>query len=381
MQFIIGAVTNTNLLSQSTPEHISLSQFLTEGALVQTSKDHFKLFIGPFKGISKIDGLEDPVIYHPHFWSFLQGSAPSLVDRPVYFKPFQFFEGSRAQIKAFLQPAADNKSNSEIHWAPSSISGFKEQYDWIQDQIQQQHFQKAVPITRQYGEGNLKDRLGKVLFSIINQETHNFAYGFWSADQGMVGYTPEVLCSWDADQSTLQTMALAGTWKKHSQVKVDFSDPKIQHEHQLVIQDIEHQLKPYQQIDKTQTEVVELPYLFHLKTQLLYRCSSQKDYMKAIQLLHPTAALGLFPRSAESLKTFSVLGLQQERGQFGAPFGYIGLHDGFMLVGIRNILWDKNRIELFAGCGVTAESQIEAEWNEVLDKQESVKKMLGIEGI
>ena len=196
----------------------------------------------------------------------------------------------------------------------------------------------------------------------------------------MIGYTPEVLSSWNKNNSELTTMALAGTWKKNSKESaIDFSDKKIQAEHNFVIQDIQHQLNLFSLVSKSKTTVVELPYLYHLKTSFVYFCESIQRYMRAVHLLHPTAALGLFPRQIQAAQEFSHINIQEERKQFGAPLGFVSRNEGFMLVAIRNIMWSGDQIQLFAGCGVTGESLFEDEWQEILAKQDSVKKMLGVE--
>lgn len=211
-------------------------------------------------------------------------------------------------------------------------------------------------------------------------ETANYSYGFWNSTSGMIGYTPEVLSSWNKNNSELTTMALAGTWKKNSKESaIDFSDKKIQAEHNFVIQDIQHQLNLFSLVSKSKTTVVELPYLYHLKTSFVYFCESIQRYMRAVHLLHPTAALGLFPRQIQAAQEFSHINIQEERKQFGAPLGFVSRNEGFMLVAIRNIMWSGDQIQLFAGCGVTGESLFEDEWQEILAKQDSVKKMLGVE--
>jgi menaquinone-specific isochorismate synthase len=172
-------------------------------------------------------------------------------------------------------------------------------------------------------------------------------------------------------------MALAGTWKK-STINPDFADPKIKAEHNFVIADIERQLSTYNLKHKSETAVVELPYLYHLKTNFVYECLSLSSFENALQLLHPTAALGIYPREKQSLIEFSEINIQKKRQQFGAPFGYFDQDAAFMLVAIRNIIWNADHIQLFAGCGVTANSIFDEEWSEILAKQDSVKKMLGL---
>lgn len=149
-------------------------------------------------------------------------------------------------------------------------------------------------------------------------------------------------------------------------------------EHNFVIADIENQLSKYSLKYKSETTVTELPYLYHLKTNFIYHCDQLEDFKNAIHLLHPTAALGVYPREGSGLAEFSRINLQKCRRQFGAPFGFFHHDESFILVAIRNILWSDYKVHLFAGCGVTASSIYEDEWSEILAKQESVKKMLGI---
>ena len=257
---------------------------------------------------------------------------------------------------------------------------FKQQYDWIQDQITQSKLLKALPIARSKTNGHIKSRLPSILGKIIQDSNPSYSYGFWNSKAGLVGSTPEVLSNWNQKSGELKTMALAGTWAKSSVSSlIDFSDFKIKAEHDFVIQDILNQLHEFKLLHKSETKVEELPYLYHLKTNFIYKCETIQKYIQAIHLLHPTAALGLFPREFHAACEFSRMSIQEARQQFGAPLGFLSNDKGFMLVAIRNIMWTENNIELFAGCGVTGKSSFEEEWQEILAKQDSVKKMLGVE--
>lgn len=366
-------MTNTNLL---TDPSIAAS-FLAEGALIQTSTDDFKVFIGPFQPLLTLDGhLKDDLylLYSLDFWSFLNPQKPLA----EYFLPRMSFKATRGQLQDFLSLIASKVSNQhDIQWRLPHPSDFQKQFDWIQRQIIHGDLDKALPIALQHGQGIISTRLKNILGRIINHSTVNYGYGFWTANSGLIGMTPEVLCSWTMKEAALKTMALAGTWKKNS--PNDFSDSKIHQEHNFVIQDIQTQLSAYALNYKSETELVELPYLFHLKTQFQYQCPSLETYLEAVRLLHPTAALGLFPRSRQVMFDFAQFDLQQKRTKFGAPIGFVNVREAFALVGIRNIMWKNDQIDLFAGCGVTKNSVFDDEWTEILAKQDSVKKMLGIE--
>ena len=348
---------------------------------MQTSADSFRVFIGPFKGHSSMESAQaacrsedEPILYNSNFWSFLESNA----QKNEYFTSETSFSCSREQLLQFS--AKKDGTIENIDWQLTNKAEFKQQYDWIQDQISQGKLEKALPIALSKGHGNMPSRLPQIIEKIVNQVTANYSYGFWNSESGMVGYTPEILSSWNKYNSELKTMALAGTWRKNpNEPTPDFSDEKIKAEHNFVVQDIENQLKHFSRIHKSETAVVELPYLYHLKTNFIYKCESTEKYMQAIHLLHPTAALGLFPREKKMAQEFSHINIQEKRQQFGAPLGYVSNQDGFMLVAIRNIMWASNQVQLFAGCGVTGESLFEDEWQEILAKQDSVKKMLGVQ--
>ncbi len=370
-------MTNTNFLKDTAVA----KAFYNEGAFVQTSTDGFRVFIGPFKGYASLVEAQlasgsdrAPILYNSSFWGFLDRNSP----QNEYFTSVLSFQCSREQLLQFC--AKKDGTIDNIDWKLTNQAEFKQQYDWIQDQISQGKLLKALPIALQNGQGDIHSRLPFILQKIIHQSTANYSYGFWNSQAGMVGYTPEILSSWSKSHSELKTMALAGTWRKNlDQALPDFSDQKIRDEHNFVIQDIQNQLQSFSLINKSETSVAELPYLYHLKTHFVYSCDSIQKYIEAVHLLHPTAALGLFPREWTIAQEFSHLSLQEKRRQFGAPLGYVSHEEGFMLVAIRNIMWTAQDIQLFAGCGVTSESLFDDEWQEILAKQDSVKKMLGVE--
>lgn len=165
-------------------------------------------------------------------------------------------------------------------------------------------------------------------------------------------------------------MALAGTWGHEKNfAHVSDVDMKTREEHEFVINDIRERLG---QIVVGETHILNLPTLSHLKTQIHQDCHSQKDCLAAIEKLHPTAALGIYPRKPEMAFQFSQFPVQKERGFFGAPFGVIGADFAQVIVGIRGLIWSDKRLNIFVGCGVTAQSELEAEWQELQTKKKAI---------
>ena len=120
-----------------------------------------------------------------------------------------------------------------------------------------------------------------------------------------------------------------------------------------------------------------MPTLKHLFTPIQVELTEKVSPEYLIRTLHPTAALGGFPRAAA--KTW--LEAQPEagiRGRFGAPFGYVDDEAALILVAIRNIQRFDDKIWLGSGCGVVEGSQPEKEWEELKLKRHSVREMLGM---
>lgn len=375
VQLIMSTVMNTN--------------FLKDGAFLQSSEGRFFIFselLGSYcSWNSNLQEIikKQAILFKPPFWGFLEESPSA----PQYFVYKNVQCLNQNQFIDFLNSIALNNSKKEsIHWDHSEKAAFDEQFHWIQDKISQGHLEKALPITLQQGAGQISQGFLKdTLLMLVEKTKSNFIYGFWTDEKGMIGATPEVLMSWKQDSVRLSTMALAGTWKKKGGFVPDFKDPKILQEHHFVVDDILTQLSDLKLIQHEEISVVELPYLYHLKTDLAFQCRSFLEAKKALAQLHPTAALGIYPRSKAIFQDLSDFKLQKIRQDFGSPFGVLSENEIFSLVAIRNLLWNKklnhHDIYLFAGCGVTQNSQLDMEWQEVLDKQDSVKKMLGLNSL
>jgi menaquinone-specific isochorismate synthase len=85
-----------------------------------------------------------------------------------------------------------------------------------------------------------------------------------------------------------------------------------------------------------------------------------------IRALHPTPALGGFPR--EQALSFIKTHEPFEREWYGAPIGWISPTAASFHVGIRSAILRNHTLEIFAGTGIVKESQAEKEWEELNHK-------------
>ncbi len=105
---------------------------------------------------------------------------------------------------------------------------------------------------------------------------------------------------------------------------------------------------------------------------------NRNQALQVLKSIHPSAALGIYPRVLEEYENLKKFDLQQKRFGFAAPFGFIKNQSLLIVAAIRSFHFTADSVTLFSGCGVTAESLFKDELSEVEKKRNSVKKMMGM---
>lgn len=345
---------------------LNSSNFLAVGGLLQLASDQFILLLGVRKPVfsATSEPFHQVFVYSPQFWEFLQPKAESTAG---LYRVEKMLKVTRQQLLQFLENNIV-KAATSLDLLDNHKADFAAQFVWSQKTFATGILQKTVPATKFEFATSEKFNFAYQLYLSLQKNRPGYIYGLWDEAGGFLGLTPETLAAWDG--KTLSTMALAGTWSNEKKIQqVSEVDMKTRKEHEFVINDIRERLG---QITVGETHILTLPTLSHLKTEIHQQCLSQKDCVAAIEKLHPTAALGIYPRHAEMATQFSQFAVQKERGFFGAPFGVIGADFAQVIVGIRGLIWSVNRLNIFVGCGVTAQSEQEAEWQELETKKKAI---------
>lgn len=335
-------------------------------------RDQWILIEGPFKPSSDANSDEFTVFF-PDFYD-LKSSLPWKGAR-TYFLTTQEL---RENCEIYLE-----KSHGEFltkaPWVEPQIEDFEEAFKEIQKRIQSKVIQKAVPVVfaRSAQTVGARER-AHMLLQLLNAPSTLYVYGFWQDGEGVLGATPEVL--FEYSQGLLKTMALAGTCPKSEEKHRNslLQDEKELHEHSLVLEDLKKVLSSWGPVKTQGPMIMELPTLYHLKTDLEVQCSKKPVFLSLIEELHPTPALGVAPRSS-GYKWMQIFQGQEGRRGFGAPFAFLGEHEALCLVAIRNLQWNRTVSMIGSGCGVIAASELEREWRELYQKRLSVRKILGLE--
>ncbi|MFH2055914.1 MAG: isochorismate synthase [bacterium] len=201
-------------------------------------------------------------------------------------------------------------------------------------------------------------------------------YTFMLQPQGgnaFVGAPPERLFKIKGRE--LFTEAIAGTRPiSESEAETERYAAELRHsdkdsaEHSFVVSAIKESLAPLCEDLKSapEPEIMRLGTVQHLRLPLQGRLKPDVGIAELLRAMHPTPAVGGTPRTAalEFIRETEAF----TRGWYAAPVGYLGRDTCEFAVAIRSALLHANGLSLFAGAGIVAASEAEAEWQELEQK-------------
>ncbi len=182
--------------------------------------------------------------------------------------------------------------------------------------------------------------------------------------------TPEYLLT--CKNSQITSDAVAGTLPRAADETRDqqlgqelLNDPKCQHEHQVVVDNIQAVLDDIcsAQEPVKQPQLKRLRVLQHLWTVLRGTLKPGVGLFEAAEKLHPTAAVNGMP--VAEAHTWLAQNEPFSRGWYTGAAGWIdATGDGELAVLIRCVQLKGYDAELYAGAGITADSDPESEYTE-----------------
>jgi len=343
-----------------------IQEFLDLGTIVSCDKDRVVIGWGKRTWVDNLPDQDIPVFYFPDY--FLKNE-----------KNWFYHENSvELSLTDLIEKFCCTGFQEKSFWSNPNVDVFRDEFKALKLSINEGALQKAVPyIFRQSTIEMTINRIQHSLYKLSQYLENNLAYlyGFWGEHEGMLGATPELLLSMD-QQGLLNTVAIAGT-SPIDKSGMMLDDEKLKNEHQFVIDGITQSLSSYGKLTIGTTEILKLKKLSHLKTPILVSGIRDIAIEEMVKQLHPTPALGTFPKQNGS-KWLQKYQVRIPRGRYGAPVGFLyrGLFKSY--VAIRNIQWKDQDIKLGVGCGVVALSDLENEVNELQLKFEATKELLGL---
>ncbi len=209
-------------------------------------------------------------------------------------------------------------------------------------------------------------------------------YAFRRGGRTFLGSTPERLAR--TNGRAFRTMAVAGSIRRGTDAAEDaalaeelLASEKDREEQAIVVEAIRDQLTPIAETLEVAPEpsVMTLRFVQHLATEISGTLPDARGLLSVAGLLHPTPAVGGQPRDVALALVEEHEGF--DRGWYAGPIGWLGADgDGELCVALRCGIVDHARATLFAGCGIVADSDAEAEWEESRIKLRAVVAALGI---
>ena len=336
-------------------------------AFIQTAPDRIFVGWGPFEQLP-FRRAERPAFYVTDFF---------LDDMQPWRHPATWEELTTAEL---VERFADDEV-PQVEWETPAIEDFARLFDSAHAAMARGDFQKVVPVLFENGRFTKRGDWWRYFFERLRALPPGLrAYGFSYNGRGMIGATPEVL--FEAEVHGYRTMALAGT---RPVLRADelLHDRKERLEHRLVVDDIVRRLAPFGNVEVGPLGLLRLPQIAHLITPIFFAetgGSEKMSFTEMVRRLHPTAALGVSPRTPAGERWLREADRGVKRRTFGAPFG-IEREDrsALAVVAIRNVQWHGDTVRVGSGAGMLPESVMEREFEELRQKRDQVKALFQIE--
>ncbi len=336
-------------------------------AFIQTAPDKIFVGWGPFEQMP-FRRPERPAFYVTDF--FLDDVHP-------WRHPSRWEELSVQELASRFE----SSDVPQIEWEQPSLDDFSKLFESALAAMARGDFHKIVPVLFEQGRFVNRGDWWRFFFTrLLALPPGLRAYGYSHNKHGLIGATPEVL--FEAEARGYRTMALAGT-RAVAHADELLHDPKERLEHRLVVDDIVRRLAPFGNVEVGPLGLLRLPQIAHLMTPIFFAESGGSEKMsftEMVRRLHPTAALGVSPRTDAGERWLREADRGVKRRTFGAPFG-IEREDrsSLAVVAIRNVHWHGDVVRVGSGAGMLPQSRMEREFEELRQKRDQVKALFQIE--
>lgn len=212
-------------------------------------------------------------------------------------------------------------------------------------------------------------------FSLLSSSYPNAHVYFFNHPKtgAWLGATPETLLETKRDQ--IKTMSLAGT--KVSEDSSNWGEKEVE-EQKFVTEYILKILNNNSVFNVKSSEVFEKVAgpVKHLCTEIQGELSDSQKLMKMVSELHPTPAVCGVPKE-RALNILSDLeGL--DRKLYSGYLGIVSSETSHLLVNLRCLQLVEDGVVLYAGGGLTKDSDPESEWRETVNKMQTLQGALKI---
>ncbi|KQW46957.1 isochorismate synthase [Nocardioides sp. Root1257] len=201
---------------------------------------------------------------------------------------------------------------------------------------------------------------------------------------GMFGATPEMLVR--RERGLVTSRVLAGTIRRTGDDERDLAlaatlarSSKDLEEHEYAVRSVADALEPHcSSMNVPEAPfVLHLPNVMHLATDVagVVHDSATVSSLQLAEALHPSAAVGGTPTPVATALIAEIEGMDRDR--YAGPVGWMDTSgDGEWGIALRSARVSGSTVRLFAGCGIVADSDPEAELAEAQAKFVPVRDAL-----
>jgi menaquinone-specific isochorismate synthase len=201
---------------------------------------------------------------------------------------------------------------------------------------------------------------------------------------GLFGATPELLVR--RERGLVTSRVLAGTIRRTGDDERDLAlaatlarSSKDLEEHEYAVRSVAESLAPHcSSMNVPEAPfVLHLPNVMHLATDVagVVPDTDGSTVLELAAALHPSAAVGGTPTKVAVEMIEEIEGM--DRGRYAGPVGWMDASgDGEFGIALRSAEYSGTRVRLFAGCGIVADSDPEAELAEAQAKFVPVRDAL-----
>jgi menaquinone-specific isochorismate synthase len=209
-----------------------------------------------------------------------------------------------------------------------------------------------------------------------------FCFCRGTPEAAFLGASPELLVR--RSGAGASTVALAGSTRRSSDPAVDdhlgeqlLRSDKNRREQRIVAERIVRTLRPHAVWVETapEPELIKVANIQHLATPIIAQLAESHSAVELAGLLHPTPAVGgePWPVAATAIGDLE----RMDRGWYAGPVGWMdAIEDGEFCVALRSALLRDRDAHLYAGVGIVAGSDPEAELAETEVKLEALLPLL-----
>jgi menaquinone-specific isochorismate synthase len=184
---------------------------------------------------------------------------------------------------------------------------------------------------------------------------------------GLFGATPEMLVR--RERGLVTSRVLAGTIRRTGDDERDLAlaatlarSSKDLEEHEYAVRSVADALEPHcSSMNVPEAPfVLHLPNVMHLATDVNGVVHDNATSLQLAESLHPSAAVGGTPTTDATRLIAEIEGMPRER--YAGPVGWMDASgDGEWGIALRSAMVTEAGVRLFAGCGIVASSDPEAE--------------------